>query len=190
MNEDNVKANSLRTFMIVAILIMIIGGGLGFYFAQNWLRQMAADNNALTAKIDENNKTTIKSSTDSGGSEMKELVTQTARMITLSDNFQIQTTTDLNKYAQEAGITITGIEPVADGTTEPGTIPELFTGIKSKKIIVSIGSPVSFVGLIKFIKALETNSPKLQITNMNISKVRANNDSVTVEPITVEGYVR
>jgi len=190
MKNSDIRANTLKRIMMVIITIMVLGSGLGFYCAQNWLKDLTIETNALMAKAyknDSKSKNNIAPVTDN---QIVSLANKTMEIISQPTNFEQKITADLTKYAQESGVTLVSITLVPDNQNSQEGKPPLANGVISKKFTINIGSPAPFNGLLKFAKAIETNSPKIQITNMNLSNIRANRDSVTIEPITIEVYVR
>jgi len=183
MKQDDFKAKNLERLLIIMVLVIAIGGAIGFYFAQDKLKQLAIETNTMVAKAGKlmsgsNNSAMISDPV------VQSLATKTIKMTYQASNFQAEATKGLKKYAAEAGITINSID-LAPDTTQP----ILFNNIKTKRLLISIGSPASFVGLMKFVKATETNIPKMQIINISLSNIRANNNSVTIEPLTLEVYI-
>lgn len=170
--------------MILVIFMLAIGGAVGFYYARQWIDQLTVETNSVieTASKIVSDKS---SPTRPSDATTKDLADKTLAMIYPANDFQAQATTDLQKYASETGIVINSISTIADSTTHilPGNI-------KVKKLAVSVSSPVSFASLMQFVKAIETNTPKMQITSLNLSNVHANKGDVTVEPLNIEVYVR
>lgn len=189
MNEETAKANYLKLFIIIIIFIIIISGGIGFYFAQGWLRQLTIDTNSAVAEANKisSTKTNLTTVNDP---ETKDLANRTINMIYSDNNFQAQVTRDLNIYANNTGITITNVSLAPDIIESDEDQLDLFGDLDVKKISISIGSPVSFTNLMQFIKRIETNTPKIQINKISLSNVRANSGDVTVEPIIIEVYTK
>ena len=186
--KSDMKASNLKNILLITVIVLSAGLVIGFYFTQDWLKQLTIETNKIiyspdVTVIDNDNSAPVEQS------EVKSLTAKTMSLIAPSQNYRIMIDNDLKKYAAESGVTINGIAENTDITNkyEPLT---LHGGIKTKKIAITVGSPVDFASLMRFIKAIETNTPKIQIASLSISKVRANNDSVTVEPIIIEIYVR
>ena len=187
MKEKGVKANSLKIIMIILIFIIVGSAGFSFYYTLNNIRSLVIDTNTVLDKANASRQITsgVKTSADT---TTENLIKITNSMLYQKDNIIDETTKDLQKYATESGITLNSVSPAtAQGQNN---LPTLFSKIKSTRISLSIGSPISFAKLIKFIKAIETNKPKMQITNLNLSNVHANAGDVTVEPINIEVYTR
>ena len=115
-------------------------------------------------------------------------VDKASGFIASSQTFQNQVTTDLKKY-EDSGIQISSTAP-ASGPPATFTKVPLPTGIQSGFVTVTIKNPVDYNGLLKFIRAIETNIPKIRITGLNIKHVTDSDSSITVDPIVIEVYKR
>ena len=125
--------------------------------------------------------------------------------------YQDQIISDLNKYASEAGLSITNITftdatttavgssssstpaPAATGT--PAGAPAASAapaGVKSMTASVTIKNPTSYLSMLNFIHLVEQSLFRMQISQIGIS---ASNDSssqgqVSSDVLTIEVYVR
>jgi len=123
--------------------------------------------------------------------------------------YQDQIISDLNKYASEAGLSITNITftdatttavgsssapaPAATGT--PAGAPATSAapaGVKSMTASVTIKNPTSYLSMLNFIHLVEQSLFRMQISQIGIS---ASNDSsspgqVSSDVLTIEVYVR
>jgi hypothetical protein len=187
MNEGSLKANNIKIIMIIIIVIMIAGSGFSFFYTLGKIKGLVIDTNTALKKASTSNITSG-GTANTSDKEMKNLIDITNDMLYNQPTTLTDLTNDLTKYANESGVTLKTIDPTAN-TLNP-KLPTLFEKIKSQKFIIAIGSPTSFNGLMKFIKAIETNNPKIQISRLNLSNIRANAGDVAVEPIVIEVYNR
>lgn len=170
MKKSIVKATALRNFMIIILLGLIAGSIGGFYHYQDQFRQRAATlklNSVDLAETDTTNKlTSILISSQNYESLIKrDLDTYTAK---ISPNLVKSYTTSQN------GAVNTDLQAI---------------GIKTESTTINFNNPVKFSDLMKFIKAIETNLPKMSIENLNIKK-GPSNDTVIVDPISIKVYMR
>lgn len=124
--------------------------------------------------------------------------------------YQDQIISDLNKYASEAGLSITNITftdatttavsspsstppPAATGTAAGApTTAAAPAGVKSMTASVTIKNPTSYLSMLNFIHLVEQSLFRMQISQIGIS---ASNDSsspgqVSSDVLTIEVYVR
>jgi hypothetical protein len=114
-----------------------------------------------------------------------------------SYQYQNQIITDINDYANRAGITVTNMDFTAANTdtpavtpTTPSTAPAVPTGVKSTSVSVTIKNPVVYEKLLRFIKSIEQNLTKMQISRIGFSKDTSSTTGITSEVLTIEVYVR
>jgi hypothetical protein len=112
-----------------------------------------------------------------------------------SYEYQDQIITDLNDYANRASIVITNIDfsagTASKGTTTPAATPAPAgpTGVKSTPISVTLKNPVVYDNLLRFIKSIEQNLTKMQISKVSLAKGAGSND-ISSEVLTIEVYIR
>lgn len=180
-----VKATYLRNIMIVALIVMVGVSVGGFYYAQDWFQKYATSSNINAvdpmtgARIEQGQNQIQNNDPD------QQIATNKANsLVAPSLNYQSKIEQDLNKYASVTGVTITK-------TNTSSISPETLSGgIKLNTITITLGNPVAYTSLIKFLKTVETNIPKMQLTGINISQSANPKGSVAVEPLIVEFYTR
>lgn len=120
-------------------------------------------------------------------------VTRAKKIVSDSKSYQYQNQIidDINSYATIAGIKIAGFNFSSDdtvSTTADPTAP-IVPGLKSTDATITIDNPVSYVSIMKFIHAIESNLTKMQVTGVSISKSEKSDD-VVVNPISIRVYVK
>lgn len=174
MKEPKMKASILRTIMIISIFVIIGISIAGFYF---FVQIITSE---FPPEISSN-------STGSGLTTNNTATSKANRLISSSQNYKDQVTNDLNKYASNAGISISNI----DFTQQTALSTDMaISGVESKFAIITLTNPVTFTGLMKFLKSIENNLPKMQINGIDLKPASGSNGSVTVEPLTVKVYTR
>jgi hypothetical protein len=129
----------------------------------------------------------------------KDTIARTNEIVADSQSYQYQDQiiTDLNDYAKRADITLTNLDFLAvtpTGTTTTPTTPAptggapVPTGVKTTSVSVTIKNPVEYDKLLRFIKSIEQNLTKMQISRIGLSK--DSSGSVTSEVLTIEVYIR
>lgn len=189
MKKTTLKASTLRSIMIVTIFITIGLLGYGFYYAQNWLNTYAVSVGEIVAK------STAKSTSSQGIAELQteigarqSAVSKASGITVSSSDYQSQIIGDLTKYALNNGILITDYDvanpAIADIKIQP------ISGVSSSYITITFGNPVPMTGLIKFLKSIETNLPKMQLTGISLKDNPSLAGTVNVDPITIEVYTK
>lgn len=180
---NKLTATSLRTILIIGLLIIISATCYGFYQAQVWLKDYAT---TVSQTINSSKSGTM--SPEGLASLEKALVSRQASInkaaaITISSaNYQSQAISDLTAYASRTNITITDYS-IADITPTSSTI----IGVTSKYIKITLQNPIKTESLLQFLSLIETNLPKMQPIGVSLSQASDKNE-VNVDPLTIELY--
>jgi hypothetical protein len=185
MKSEEIKPKFLRNMLLVIIFILLAVSGFGFYRAQDMISQLVIEANSVASQKADlvTNSPEISSISDA---ETKKLADKASSLIYNAATLQSSIKNDLNSYAASAGIDITDI------SVQNNTLTSIYKNgaVKSEKVIVTLGSPLRFTSLMKFLKSVETNAPKIQITSLELNNTNANIGDVAVRPITMEVYVK
>jgi len=154
------KPQALRGFLIFLLGVVIIGGAGIFYLGLAEVRKFATEVNHSIADAEA-----------SGGqvdalqalrrqlAQSETLIAKADQMFATPDNYQTQALTDIRAYANTAGVSITKTS-FDDQAAESGRI-----------MTVSLQSPVSYPKLIQFLDGIESNVPKMQVSNIDLGHV-------------------
>lgn len=120
------------------------------------------------------------------------IVTKTAQIIAESQSytFQDQVISDLSSYADKSDITITLIDFGAKPGDKPPTAPGALSTLKRTEITLQLANNTPYINLLRFIRSIEENITKIQITSVNITPVRADPTLITSPLIKLEVYLR
>jgi len=176
--------------MLAFLVIMICIFVGGFYFAQNWLNNYATDLDSTTPKsASSSNSPKQLAQLKDELSKQSVAVDKANSFILSSQDYQSQIMKDLNAYASSTGVTLEKhtLTPQPPATVAKVSLPG---GLQSNYMTITLGSPVSYIKLIKFLRAIETNIPKIRLTGVSISHTTGPDDSVSVEPLIIEVYTR
>jgi hypothetical protein len=184
MKPGEINPKTLKTILLIIAFILLAAGIFGFYRAYGMISQLVLEKNTAvnkTQQLTTNNPDIA----DLNDAETKNLAEKANGLIYNAKNLKTQLSTDLYKYANDVGIDIKDISIQSD------TLADLpFGGVKSEQVTVTLGSPLHFTNLIKFLKAIETNTPKIQITNIELNNTNVNIGDVAIKPIIMEVYIR
>jgi len=172
MKKSIIKATNMHTTLIVILIIMLGLSGWGFYIAQDKLRILASDQKTNNSNPSPINSILIKKSTN----------------ITIpNSSYRALIKQDLDKYKINTGVTINNYD--MSQTSTPDSLLST-NGIKSKKIKINMSSPVNYSNFIKYIKAIETNIPKINIIDLDIERSTNDKNSIIVKRLLIEVYTR
>ena len=200
MKHSGMTASKLRVILSVIVILLIGLSAVGFYFGQSWLRTLAvsvshtiADSKGSGGNVQSLKKLQADLSTRQG------IVDKANSIKASSQNYQNQTIQDLDKYAAVTGISISNYSfaptaavaaPAAGTGAAAGTAPSApATG--STSVTVTLTSPLAYTKLLKFMSAIESNLPKMQVSSINLGRVTgSDSDSVRTEQLTIEVYTQ
>ena len=169
------NATKLRNILLATISIVIILMGVTIYYAYTFLQAEAVK--SVHAKID----------AELGGRDLerlkniqkvlgdnKESVQKAAQIVaeTKQYQYQDQIINDINSYAAKTGIRVTSFDfgtETAPAATGGATKSPSAKGVKSIPVTLTLQSPILFDDYLSFIKAIEQNLTKMQISGVNLS---------------------
>jgi hypothetical protein len=181
MKKNVIGAIGARSLMIVVIILLIIGGGVGFYFAQTALADYSkavTQTVADAASTGKDVQALKKLELDLG--DLKDVIKKTNSVTATTAEYQNKVILDINTYAQIAHLGVTNFNF--------GVTPA--TGASSSSVTITLKSPILYTDLLKFLRLIETNLPKMQISGVNLSRVDGDTRSVNTETITLEAFTK
>jgi hypothetical protein len=197
---NGIDAPKLRIILISSILLLFVIASVAFWFFRSQLltfaEQVQKDNTAASISTSDISK--LESIQD----ELEEnevAVTRAQSIVADSQQFQYQDQiiADITAYAQRAGVVITGYTfPSSDGqqTTAsngaPTTAAPAPAGLKSVQVSIAIKNPVEYKPIMQFVKYIEANLTKMQITEMTLAASTVGSSQVNVGTINVQVYTR
>ena len=189
------KKSSLTSTVIVnwslygLIVLLVAGIGAGSYLMH--IKLVGYVTNVDHTKIDtelseqgiENAKKLRRTLDDN-----RESVARAAAIVadTKYYEYQDQIVQDISSYAAASGLTVLGF----DFTTSTSAKATAITGVKAVVATISLSSPVNYDNYLQFLKLIERNLTKMQITQLDISNDLKNPGGVNSPVITLEVYVR
>lgn len=188
MKKTGMTARTLRNILSMLVFVLIALSVVGFYFAQNWLLDFAvsishtvADSNASGGNLQS------LSQLEKELADRQDVIVKASTLIAPVGTYQSQAIQDLNKYAADAGISISNY-----GFTQPGAATATTKGASGGSLITAtLASPVSYTRLLKFMDSVESNLPKMQISSVNLGRVSGgDSDSVRIDQLTIEVYTQ
>jgi len=177
------SATTMRNILAFLLVLILVGAAAGFYFGLQIVKAYAidvshtvADSNASGTNIEE--LSVLKQEL----SERETLVTKANQLFATQDNYQLQSLKDIQKYASEAGITISDTEFDKEAANSASASP----GTNGHSVVVTLQNPVSYAKFIQFLDAIEGNLPKMQITGVGITRpTTASGDQIVSDKITI-----
>jgi hypothetical protein len=195
MNKPNTSATKLRAALSVIVILIVILAGVGFYYAQDWLSEQSKEVHQIVSTSNAGkNDTQSVAELQKAISDRQEASDKATSILTNANTYTEQVIGDLEKHASQAGIKIADYKFSADSTTPdsqaPATSATTISGVRTIPISITLANPVNFTNLLRFMKAIETNLPKMQINGISLTSTSGSPGTVTVAPITIEVFAR
>lgn len=178
MKKSDKNPINLRNTLIVVLLVLTALISFGFYYTQIELEKVALNISESVSASDQN----LKNSTSSNklNTELaakQQAVTAADRFYYSTDTYQTEAVVTLKKYANDFGINIT--DYVFDSSIQ-----------NAPSVTITVDSPVTYSNLLQFIGSIENGLPKLQISDLNLSRVENEPGKVNTEKIKIGISVR
>ncbi len=184
----------LRIMLLIGMVVSLALISLVNSFALSLLGSLATDvsHTTVDATASENNLQNLQQVQQTLANE-KDVIQRASNIVADSQSYQYQDQilTDLKAFAGQAGIVITNLDFSAASTSKTAT-PTASTapsGVKSTSVSVTLKNPVNYVNFLKFIKSIEQNLTKMQISKIALSKSASGSD-VSSETLIIEVYIR
>lgn len=190
--KQNIKATSVRKLLTVVMIIVSIASIAGYYYTQQGLTILAnevkqAISKSPNANISNNVQTTKQLQAQIA--RYQPIATQLDNLSIPSDNAKNQIMQDLGKYASANGITVSNYNfNGQSGAT--GSSGGLSSGNQQTvTVTISISNSISYAKFLKFLKSIESNLPKMQITSLSVN-TQGNSNNIKIDSMAIEAYTR
>lgn len=179
------KAISLRVTLVLITFFSIIITGVGFYFAQNYLKEQAIK---ASDHVDSSEISSLSSDDSKIISSKKPILDKLDIFFSDPTNYKDKIIEDLTFYAAASNLSIISSEEINSGGVT-SIRPDSGSPIATKNISINLKNPVNIKDFIKFLKLTESSLPKMQLTGLTMKKSN-NLDSIEVDSLTFEVYLK
>jgi len=186
-STQSMNATRTRNILSVLMVIIIVGACVGFYFGLQVIKTYALEVTHSVSDAQASGKNIEQLSVlKQQLVEREALVAKATQLFATPDTYQLQSLKDVQKYASEAGITISNTEFDKTAPATAGTTAMSSTAAAGHSVLITLQSPVSYAKFVQFLDAIEGNLPKMQITGVSISRpANASGDQITTNIITI-----
>lgn len=192
MNKPAMSPVMLVHWALYGLIVLLIAGmGYGIYTLHHHLSAnvVQVDHLKIDSEINQQgieNAQKLQRALD----QNKDSVARAAAIVadTKYYEYQDQIVKDITSYAQASGLTVLGFDfsTAAAAPTKSGSIK----GLKTMVAHISIQSPVQYTNYLRFLKLIERNLTKMQVTQMDISNDLKTPGAISSPVLTLEVYVR
>lgn len=180
---------TIHIALYVLIVILTVALGYGALFMHNSLSSYVTEVDHLKTDSEINqqgieNALKLQRALD----ENKDNVARAAAIVadTKYYEYQDQIVKDVEAYAAASNLTVLGFDFAATSATKKSSVKGLNTVVAT----VSLHSPVPYTNYLNFLKLIERNLTKMQVTQLDISNDLKVANTISSPVITLEVYVR
>lgn len=191
------NAVKLRALLLISIVLVLGGTITVIYFASAYLQSETTT--TIHAKIDAElsgqdvdklkNLEKVLNTNASSIQKADQIVSESKQY-----EYQDQIVNDINAYAAKTGVKVMGYDfgTVATTTTPATTVPATPTvsGIKTLNVTLTLQSPMPFDNYLSFVKAIENNLTKMQVSGINITPDDKDSSKIANPSVILIVYVR
>jgi hypothetical protein len=188
--KAGMSAQNLQWILVGLIVFGLILGGVGSWYLNTLLAtKVAATNDAVeSSKVSSDNLERAQR-LQVYLQNHKDEVDKAAQIVaqTTAYRYQNQIVEDVTKYATIAGVSIIGFDfpqDIASATVDKTT------GLKSLTATIRLSDSSRYTSYLTFLKYIEQNLTKIQITDITISPNLTNQDFITDTTIGIQVYVQ
>lgn len=181
-------ATKLRYVLAGLIVLMLGGFGAGAWWMQGVLAQsvQATDHAKIDADVSATELQQLKALQKQLNDEQD--IVDRAKQIAVSSaqyKYQDQIIKDVSDYARRYGIQISTFDFTSTANNQAATT----NGAKKTSFNVTLKGPVSYVTFMRFLRDVEHNLTKLQVTSLTLSPDK-NPSNITNPALTLEVYLK
>lgn len=205
--KKQLTPSQLRIILVLSLLLAIGLGIGGFILLRGVLAAKATEISQIATEVKglsdnirklESAEKTLKANED--------VEVKAREMLAESQSYQYQDriVQDLKAIAGTSGVNIKNVDFMVSQTSASAVVPQapaqgtpevatptsnLPGGINQTKATITIESPVSYNSLLLFIRALESNSMKMQVSKVSITGAGASSEAKNKDQVTSEAFV-
>jgi len=177
--------------LYVLIALLVVGAGFGAYTMHQKLSAfiVEVDHLSIDSELNEQgieNAKRLRRTLD----ENSESVNRAASIVadTKYYEYQDQIVRDITSYASASGLTVLGFDfsPTAKATVKTKPVK----GVNKVVASLTLQNPVPYNDYLRFLKLIERNLTKMQVTQLDISNDLKTPGAISSPVMTLEVYVR
>jgi hypothetical protein len=190
------NAVTLRNLLIGGIVALLGGVGALIYFASGYLDSQVKEtvHRQIDAELSLNDLDRLQR-LEKVLQDNRASVDQAAQIVSDSKQYtyQDQIVSDINAYAAKTGVSVTGFDfgdafaKASRSNTEK--LPQV-SGVKSISATLTLASPMDYDNYLRFVKAIETNLTKMQVSGINMTPNEEQPGQISNPSVVLIVYVR
>lgn len=180
---------TVSLLLIATIVLLVIGAAAGSWLMQSALSAQVTDADHAKINADLSQTELQRSKTLETYLDENRAAIEKAKSVvsdTQTYQYQNQIVNDIESYANKSGVTVLSYSFPVDTAAAKSDA----TGLKSVSATIGFKSPLQYSNYLRFIKYIEQNITKMQITDLTLSPDQNNGNNIEGTSITLKVYVR
>lgn len=195
MNKLKLNSITMNWVLIGSIVLLVGAAGVGYYYGSKFLKDMAqrTDHAKTDATIAAENLAQLQR-LETEMKKKQEVILRAQQIVAQSSQYryQDQIVQDINTFAGRADVAVTGYD-FGDPSKTKSSSEQSVPNIKGLKLItanIQLATPVNFDNFLRFLKAIEQNLTKMQITGVNMTPDTENVNAISNPTVGLQIYIR
>lgn len=187
--KSPLSAIGLRRIFITSIIFMIILLIFGFSWLSQWLEDQhrEADHAKIDAEIARSNVAQLQQ-LRTYIDDNQATINRAEAIVSEASQYQHQVIRDIDTFASQTGVTVQGYN--FESAEGGGASTTAASGTTATNVTVTLKNPVSFTNYMRFLKAIEQNLTRMQVTGVSISPDGNDPHLVSNPQIGLEVYLK
>lgn len=186
--KTKINPSIFRIALIAVLVLLFVGAGFGVWQLQQMLAQQAVtrDHAQTDSELSANEVERLKL-LQTELEQQKEIVDKAGQIAATADNYQYQdqVITDIETYASRNKIPISGFDFSSSVPTAKAP-----AGTQLTPFTVNIAGPVSFGDFMQFLRDVENNLTKIQVTSLSLSPDDSNSNLISDTSLGLTVYLK
>lgn len=187
--KRSLSAIGLQRIFIASIVLMIILLIFGFSWLSQSLEEqhISTDHVKIDAEIARNDISQLRQ-LEGYIEDNQETIDRAQAIVSEASQYQHQVIRDIDAFAAQTNVTIQGynFEPAEGGTNATAASGST----TATNVTVTLNNPVTFTDYMRFLKAIEQNLTRMQVTGVSMSPEGNNPDLVSNPQVGLEVYLK
>lgn len=190
MKKSSMKATTLRGLLIFILVVLVGGIGAGYYFGHQWIENYSSEVATTVVQSNDSNDDVAEGKRlQAEIADQQQTIAKVNQLFSDPSTYQTQVVNDVTNYASALGL------PAPDfsfGSTSTGSTPTAGTtataATTGTTVTVTLPSPIDYTTLLKLVRNIEQNLPKMQIAGLNLT--RSDDQKVATDALTIQVFTK
>jgi Tfp pilus assembly protein PilO len=183
-------AKRMNLTLKIGLALILVGIAAGLYFANKKLTTLAKQTTELKAKVEIGEQQIKSYEVTKAKVGNLSYVDELAAQVLPAQEDQSTVVAELTQFGRQTGLTISRIEFLEAGKSPTGKKLATPAGVNVTPVNINIAAGGSYSDLLNYLKLLETNRRRSQVSNINIAPDNENPNRLSEVTISLNLYTK